>query len=244
VSVNAVAYLRVSTEEQAKANNNGTGFGLAVQRDQVVAWAEAEGRTIVGWHVDAGKSGGAGLEVRMALGDALTALAEKRATELVVPELSRLSRDLALQELLLGEIRAAGARLRSCDSEEDRVCEEGGEDDDPTRTLIRQIMGSIKQYERAMIRLRLMRGAQRKRRAGGYTGGTTGYGIEVVDGVLVAVPSPVRDLILELRAEGMGYEAISEELNRQAIPGPEGNLWHRRSVMRAWKRWQAIPARQ
>jgi len=241
-TVKAVAYLRVSTEEQAKANSNGTGFGLAVQRDQVVAWAARERRVIVGWHIDAGKSGGAGLEVRVALGQALDALIDKRATELVVPELGRLSRDLMLQEMLLNDIRNAGGRLRSCEAEEDRLCEDGGEDD-PTRKLVRQIMGAIKEYDRAMIRLRLMRGIQRKKRAGGYTGGTLGYGVEVRDGLVVAVESPVKDRLMELRGQGLTFEVIAATLNAEGLLR-DGGLWIEKSANRAFTRWDRLAKRR
>ena len=243
-TVRAVAYLRVSTEEQARMNGAGTAFGLEVQRDQIIAWAARERRIIVGWHTDAGKSGAAGLEVRLALADAMAALNEKQATELVVPELSRLSRDLALQELLLLEIRAAGGRLRSCDAEEDRLCEEGSEDDDPTRTLIRQVLGAVRAYERAAIRLRLMRGRARKQRAGGYIGGTLGYGLEVRDGLVVPVESPVKDRLMELRDKGMAFELVAAYLNDEGLLREDGTLWSRKSTNRAFNRWARLEGRE
>ena len=49
----AVAYLRVSTDEQAES-----GAGLAAQRNAIAAVAAVRGWTITAWHQDGGVSGG------------------------------------------------------------------------------------------------------------------------------------------------------------------------------------------
>jgi DNA invertase Pin-like site-specific DNA recombinase len=74
----------------------------------------------------------------------------------VVARLDRLARDLLTQEFLLREIRQRGADLVSCsDTEADYL-----QDDphDPTRKLVRQVLGAISEFERALIKLRLQRG--------------------------------------------------------------------------------------
>ena len=47
----------------------------------------------------------------------------------------------------------------------------GDDPDDPSRTLIRQVLGAVSQYERSMIALRLRSGRRRKAQHGGYAFG-------------------------------------------------------------------------
>ena len=63
---NAVAYLRVSTNDQAES-----GAGLAAQRAAITAYASANNMTITAWYEDAGVSGAAGLEARPGLAAAV-----------------------------------------------------------------------------------------------------------------------------------------------------------------------------
>ena len=63
----AVAYLRVSTDEQH--------LGPEAQRAAVEAWAARAGVVVVAWHIDAGVSGAAPVDRRPAL---LGALADRR----------------------------------------------------------------------------------------------------------------------------------------------------------------------
>ena len=95
-----VGYLRVSTDAQAEH-----GFGLDVQEQAIRQWAKRENKVLTELFSDAGVSGSNGLESRVALADALSAMKEGRAEGLVVYRLDRLARDLVLQETLLLEIR-------------------------------------------------------------------------------------------------------------------------------------------
>jgi DNA invertase Pin-like site-specific DNA recombinase len=64
----AVAYIRVSTDEQR--------LGPEAQRAAVEAWAAREGVQVAAWCVDQGVSGASAIEARPALCTALTALRE------------------------------------------------------------------------------------------------------------------------------------------------------------------------
>jgi DNA invertase Pin-like site-specific DNA recombinase len=160
-----IGYLRVSTDRQVEE-----GFGLDVQLEAVEAWTAERGAVLVHVFRDEGKSGGEGLDVRLELGLALEAVQEGRGVGLVVPRLDRLARDLMVQEQLLAEVWRAGGEVWSCSKAESQylVRDDPG---DPSRKLIRQILGAVAEYERAMIRLRLAAGRARKHAAGGYAYG-------------------------------------------------------------------------
>ena len=223
-----VAYLRVSTDRQADK-----GFGLDVQEAAVRQWARRQGHRLVGIERDEGVSGSNGLDSRLGLADALAALREHRAEGLVVPRLDRLARDLVLQETLIGEVRRLGGQVFSCsDAEAEFLVDDPA---DPSRRLIRQILGAVNEYERSMITLRMRGGRERKRAAGGYAGdGSPPYGWQAVDKALVPVEAEQRviDRARALRASGLSLRLIGDTLTAEGHPPRKGQQWHPQSLAR------------
>jgi DNA invertase Pin-like site-specific DNA recombinase len=218
-----VGYLRVSTDRQAEE-----GLGLDVQRDAVRKWAKANGHTIAKWCTDEGVSGSNGLDAREGLPEALGALRSGRARGLVVYRLDRLARDLVLQEQLLAEVWRMGARVYSTSASEDAYMDPEGAADDPSRALIRQILGAVSQYERSMIRLRLRSGKARKRAHGGFIGGQVPLGWRTEEGELVADPSEgaVVARAVALAAEGRSLRQVCSVLDAEGLPTKRGGRWH------------------
>jgi DNA invertase Pin-like site-specific DNA recombinase len=164
--VKLVAYLRVSTDRQAEE-----GLGLEVQEQAIRALARTERHRVVLWARDEGVSGSNGLETREGLADALEALKSRQAGGLVVYRLDRLARDLVLQEKLLADVRRMGGEVFSTSSAEASYLTD--DPDDPSRKLIRQVLGAVNEYERAMIALRLRSGRRKKHDNGGGLRGST-----------------------------------------------------------------------
>jgi len=263
----AVAYLRVSTQEQAQH-----GLGLATQRDAIVKWATEHGRTIIGWHRDEGRSGTLTLEQRVALVSAVDQ-AVLEGCELVVYRLDRLARDLIVQEECLRELSRKGGALRSCDATEDRLMVDPSQVDDAdahTRILMRQIIGAVGQWERSMTRMRLRQGRRKADQEGYYTGGYPPYGWLTPTGSNTTprgkgsrapkkrwLPDPgprwaIAGWIMDCRRDGCGYRIIANELNRRGIEPPGAIVgkvtWHpsavqsvTRGVLRMIERGYATP---
>jgi DNA invertase Pin-like site-specific DNA recombinase len=166
----ALGYVRVSTTEQAS-----DGHGLQAQEHAIREYTRERGLRLVAVYRDGGASGT--LADRPALGEALAAVEGGNAETLIVARLDRLARDLVLQETVIGRLQAKGRQVVS-------VAEPDVGGDDPTRTLVRQVLGAIGQYERALIRARMMTGKAVKAANGGYVGGRPGYGQRAVDGEL------------------------------------------------------------
>ena len=61
--------------------------------------------------------------------------------------------------------------------------------EDPTRRLIRIIIGAVHAHNRDMTVLRMQRGKRRERQRGGYLGGTTRYGYQPVEKELIPDPT-------------------------------------------------------
>ena len=115
--------------------------------------ARQDGHEIMSWHADEGTSASNGLDTRDALSDAVGEICEDRADGLVIYRLDRLAPDLILQETLLAEIAGLGGQVFSTFAGEQDVITDDPED--PSRRLIRQVLGAVAQYQRSLIRLRL-----------------------------------------------------------------------------------------
>lgn len=194
----AVAYLRVSTEEQH--------LGPEAQRMAITQWASRAQVTVVAWHSDAGVSGAAELGDRPALTAAFVDVIEHRAGVLVVARRDRLARDVVVAATIERAALQHGARVISADGV--------GNGDSPADQFMRTILDGAAAYERALIRART-RAALRARRARGERAGEVpwGYGATPA-GVLFAHPSEraVIERVATLRAEGASLRAIVEAL--------------------------------
>lgn len=223
-----VGYLRVSTDQQET--------GPDVQRAGIERWLCAHREhSVAAWLTDEDVSGSRDLEHRPALGQAFAMVGHGEADGLVVFKLDRLARDLIVQEQLLAELWRIGPRVEvfSCSPAESSyaVRDDPG---DPSRKMIRQILGAVSEYERAMIRLRMMAGAARKRESGGYAGGRPPFGYRAVDGALMPVAEEQETVarIKQLRRQKKALRTIADTLNGEGSCRPGGGPWRSESVRR------------
>jgi DNA invertase Pin-like site-specific DNA recombinase len=221
------AYLRVSTDAQAEH-----GLGLDVQRQAIRAWASQHGHRIASWHSDEGVSGSNGLDSREALPDAVGEIREDRAGGLVVYRLDRLARDLILQETLLAEIATIGGLVFSTmPGEQDVITDDP---DDPSRRLIRQVLGAVSEYERSLIRLRLRNGRRRKHERGGYAYGSPplGWRTEARELVPEASEQAAVARARQLREAGGSVRTIAAALTAEGHRPKRGGTWHPETIRR------------
>ena len=223
-----VGYLRVSTDRQVDA-----GDGLGVQRAAIKAWKRGNPAvTLNYWSSDEGASGAADLVDRPGLAEALGHLKAGRASVLVVYRIDRLARNMVLQEQLLAEVGRLGGRVHSCSPTEDLHLVD--DPSDPTRKLVRQLLGGVAQFERDMIRLRMAAGKARKLEMGGYAHGAPPYGWRAVGKALVEHDDEkaVVAHLLAGRAAGRSYRELADGLNAAGVPARRGR-WHPQTVARA-----------
>ena len=217
----AVGYTRVSTAEQIH------GFCLDVQTAAIRQWARSSNARLIGLISDEGVSGSNGLESREGLAEARALLEGDVADVLVVYRLDRLARDLILQETTIERLRLRGRDVVS-------VTEPDVSGSDPTRVLIRQVLGALAQYERALIKARMTAGREAKRQAGGYAGGRPPYGYKAEGRELVANDAEQK-VIAEaqrLRDQGRSLREIADELAGRGLEPRSGSRWHPTQVAR------------
>jgi DNA invertase Pin-like site-specific DNA recombinase len=213
----AVAYLRVSTDEQH--------LGPEAQRAAIEAWAAREGVTVVAWHTDAGVSGAAPVDRRPSLMAALADLAAHGAGQLVVSRRDRLARDVMAAAMIERLAADAGARVVSAAGEGT----EGG--DDPAAALMRRMVDAFAEYERALIAART-RAAMAAMARRGEAVGHPRLGFRVVDGRPMADTAEASMVAraVALRASGLSLRALAEALTGEGFTTRAGGPHNLRSV--------------
>lgn len=93
---------------------------------------------------------------------------------IVVERLDRLARDLMVSELLMAECRKRMIRVYSVD--QGLLIDMAAAGGDPTRVLIRQIMGALSEWEKSMLVKKLALARDRIKRETGKCEGKKAYG--------------------------------------------------------------------
>jgi DNA invertase Pin-like site-specific DNA recombinase len=216
----AYAYLRVSGKGQLE------GDGFTRQLAAIKKHAAANETKIVRVFREEGVSGKTELEGRVALKEMLEALASNGAKTVIIERLDRLARDLMVQENIIADLRKRGFTLISV--VEPDLCS-----NDPSRVLMRQIFGSIAQYDRAMTVAKLRGARERMRTAKGRCEGRKPYGVR--DG-----ESEVLERMKTLRLGGMAVDKIAVALNAEGARPRAGQQWYATSVYRILKAAEAL----
>lgn len=200
VSNYAVAYLRVSTEEQAK-----NGASLDAQRTAITAAADARGLDVVAWHEDAGVSGGTAPGKRAGLSAALAELSAGPASVLLVAKLDRLVRSVHYLSGMVEQAKREGWTMASGDGAIDLTTPQG--------VAMAQVSGVFAELERKLIGIRTSEGMAERRAQGVHVGRPT----ELPDDV-------VRRIVADRRT-GAGWSEIARTLNAEGITTARGRTW-------------------
>lgn len=201
----AVAYLRVSTTEQADS-----GLGLEAQREHITAECARRGWTVVQWCVDAGASGSS-TDGRPELERALALVRDRQAEHLVVAKLDRLSRSIQDFAGIMADASKRGWNLVALDLGVDLSTHTG--------QLVANIMASVAQWERGVIGQRTKDALAAKRAAGVRLGRRSTLTPEALAAVA------------ELRGRGVSLAMTAATLNDNGVPTATGSgRWYPATV--------------
>jgi DNA invertase Pin-like site-specific DNA recombinase len=202
----AFAYLRVSGKGQV----NGDGFTR--QLAAIKTYAAANGIRIVRVFREEGVSGTVENMNRPAWQELMTTLHSNGVRFIVIEKLDRLARDLMVQETAIADLRKNGFTLISV-AEPDLMAS------DPTRVLIRQVMGAVAQYDKSQIVAKLRGARMRKKATEGRCEGRKPYGFYEGEAGVVA-------RMKALRADGLGFDRIAAQMNLEGIETRTRGRWH------------------
>jgi len=142
---------------------------------------------------------------------------------ILVEKLDRVARDLMIQETIIQDFRESGVDLVSALEGADLL------DNDPTRNLVRQILGAIAQYEKTMLVQKLRVARERQKAKRGKCEGRKSY--------REAAPETVAH-IRRLRRKRKGvkrktYREIANQLNAEGISTLNGQPWTLQTIRNA-----------
>lgn len=219
--MNVFAYLRVSGRGQLE------GDGFDRQRDSIQKFCDLKGWKVVRWFEERAISGTNEMGDRPALTELVSFLGGAITDTFVIECADRLARDLMVSELILADVRKLNGKVFDAASQMDlTVC------GDPTRVLIRQVLGAVSQWDKSML-VKKLRAARDRRSA--------------VAGRRVEGPKPfemrsqeAKDIcqsIYEMRERGLTFRAISNFLTGERILTPDGKqYWTKSSVHSIYER--------
>jgi len=215
----AVSYLRVSGRGQIG------GDGFPRQREAVKRYADSHNLDIVAEYRDEGVRGEKELADRKGLAALMDHIQANGVRIVLVEQANRIARDLMVGEIILADLRKRGVRVLSADGGIDTQQEQNPNDPDAaTRTLIRQLLGAVAQYDKALTVWKLRAARQRIRRQHGRCEGRRPYGCT----------SQERAILTRMQqlASGRTAYGVAQALNAEGLPSRSGKPWAATSVKR------------
>jgi len=208
----AVSYVRVSGKGQAD------GDGPERQRQAIARFAKASGVTVLEEFSDLGVSGTRELESRPGLAALLDRLESNGVRTVIVERADRLARDLMVQEVIVGQFTKIGARILTADGIDLTTS-----DDDPTRKMIRQILGAVSEFEKNVLVLKLRAARERKRNRGERVEGVKPYGHFPAEAAIIARMKELRRKPPKGRRPSLA--AVAAQLNAEGHRNRSGREW-------------------
>jgi DNA invertase Pin-like site-specific DNA recombinase len=203
--VEAIGYMRTSS-----AANVGEGKDSeARQRKAIEGYAKAAGMVIVEWYYDGAVKGADPIESRPGFAALLARIAGNGVRTIIVETASRFARDLMVQEVGFAMLRDLGIALIAADSPRSFL------DDGPTSKLIRQILGAVSEFDKAMTVAKLRGARDRVRRTKGKCEGRKSYAER--DPALVALAREIKN-----RGGRVSLRQVAAELAIKGFTTPSG----------------------
>jgi DNA invertase Pin-like site-specific DNA recombinase len=207
--VEVVGYMRTSS-----ATNVGDGKDSeARQRKAIEGYAQGSGAVIVEWFYDAAVSGADPIEARPGFAELLARIADNGVRTIIVETANRFARDLMVQEIGYAMLRSLGVTLVAADSPSSFL------DDGPTSNLIRQILGAVSEFDKAMTVAKLKGARDRVRRAQGKCEGRKAYAEREDGQKLIALARQRRG---DLNGQPQSLRKVAADLAKRGCVTPSG----------------------
>ena len=213
---NAVAYLRVSTADQATE-----GVSLDAQEAKIKAWCLLNDFTLQGVFVDAGISGKSA-DNRPELQAALTACSKGGA--LVVYSLSRLARSTQDTLAIADRLQKKDVDLVSLSEKIDTTSASG--------KMVFRMMAVLSEFERDQVAERTTVAMAHKKSLGERVGQVPFGFVVAADGVQLLANETEQEIIrvvVELRKDGLTMRAIADRLTVLGYK-PRGVAWYASTI--------------
>jgi DNA invertase Pin-like site-specific DNA recombinase len=153
----AVAYMRTSSASNVGVDKDSERR----QREAINAFAVRAGIEVVEEFYDAAVSGADAVDTRPGFAAMMKRIETNGVGTIIVETASRFARDLMVQEVGYAKLRERGINVIAADNPASFL------DDGPTSRLIRQVLGAIAEFDKAMTVAKLRGARERKRSSTG-----------------------------------------------------------------------------
>ncbi len=215
-------YLRFSSLVQAD------GDSLDRQRDEIEKFCAAHGYRVLRYFKDEAVSGTTEAACREGFTEMMQLCGDATTRTVVVERSDRLARTLMVSEFACEEARKSGIQILTADSGTDLT-----NADDPTRVLIRQLLGALAEWNKNVTVKRLAAARRRIRLETGKCEGRKQFGSKDAEDAMTLA------LIIAMRQPGheWTFRQIAVELDRRQRPTPERAIkWSHASVHQIYQR--------
>lgn len=215
----AIGYIRVSTQEQAES-----GLSLSYQGAKIRSYCEALDIELLDVVADAGFS--AKSMNRPAMQDIIKMIERKEVDAVVILKLDRLTRSVKDLGFITELINKTGVALVSVQDSINTSTAAG--------RLVLNVLGSVAQWERESNGERV-KAAMSVKKSAGQRVGDVPYGFDLADDGVTLVENPneqkALELIRELRAKGLSFRKIANELESRGIETKKGrSTWQPQTI--------------
>lgn len=219
--MNAVGYIRVSSEEQSRE-----GCSLAMQREKIRAYCSLNDQNLIQICEDAGLSA-KNISGRPGFQNALQTLYSGKASTLVVWKLDRAFRSTQDALKVTEDLNRIGRSLVSICEKLDTTSAVG--------EFFFTLMASLAQMERKLIGERTAAALQSKKSRNERIGEVP-FGMRLAENKINLEPDPhekkVVALIEDLARRGWSYRRIAQELNSKGCTTKKGGPWSHVQISR------------
>jgi DNA invertase Pin-like site-specific DNA recombinase len=223
-TMNAVGYIRVSTEEQSRE-----GISLDMQAAKIRAYAELNDLTLLDVIEDAGISGKS-IKARPGIQRVLDFVKARKVNAVIVYKLDRLARNTVECLEMAESMDKAGVALHSITEKLDTQSALG--------RFFFTLVASLAEMERGIISERTAAALAQKRANREKTGGNCPYGYRADDqGTLILDVAEQRAIarMRTLRSLGYSYQGIADTLRQEGILTRKGTPFRQTQVIRTLK---------
>jgi DNA invertase Pin-like site-specific DNA recombinase len=218
--VKAVSYLRCSGLGQVD------GDTWERQSAAIAKYARLHGLEVMDAFRDAGVSGTKDLDNRPGLAALLDRVESNGVKVVLVENATRLARDLMVGEVILQQLTSAGCKVIAADSGTDLTADS----DDPTRRLIRQVLGAVAEFDRRVTVMKLRAARERKRSRGEPCEGRKPFGTLPGEAETLA---RIRDLRRKPpNGRRRSLQQVCDALNAERLATRSGKPWTKQVVNR------------
>lgn len=208
-----VAYIRVSTDEQAKH-----GYSIAAQEEKLKAFCISQGWELVGEpFIDDGYSAKDLNRPKFQM--MMDQIKQGGIDVLLVYRLDRLTRSVLDLYEILKVLDAHDCKFKSATEIYDTTNAMG--------RLFITLVAAIAQWERENTAERVQLGMEKKTKLGIWKGGTPPYGYKIIDKKLIIDKDeePLIKYIFQL-SKSLGFFTIAKKLTEQGFTTRKGGDWH------------------